>query len=299
MAKKKVEESNKELMRELDINKKDLVDEIKKEIKESLDKEIEKKVDYESKDKLDKMEKRIYRQKIFAIIKRDIIILILLGLSLYEAKILYDNGLLFGLNKKEEVKQVVKVEDNEENKEEKDSKWYIDNYSYLLDNIKTNLEGEDKYYLYNNISSSDIKNTVRLNMAYQLLDVKSIDGIFRVSEDTLKEAYNKIFNIDSYISENFNNSCINFIYNKDTKTYMAIDITCENDNTEIFRNIKNIYEEDDKIVIEAKVGILDRYNNKISIINGETFDYNEENIDKLNTYKFIFKDNYLDEIIFE
>ena len=299
MAKKKVEESNKELMRELDINKKDLVDEIKKEIKESLDKEIEKKVDYESKDKLDKMEKRIYRQKIFALIKRDIIILILLGLSLYEAKILYDNGLLFGLNKKEEVKQVVKVEDNEETKEEKDSKWYIDNYSYLLDNIKTNLEGEDKYYLYNNISSSDIKNTVRLNMAYQLLDVKSIDGIFKVSEDTLKEAYNKIFNIDNYISENFNNSCINFIYNKDTKTYMAIDITCENDNTEIFRNIKNIYEEDDKIVIEAKVGILDRDNNKISIINGETFDYNDENIDKLNTYKFIFKDNYLEEIIFE
>ena len=299
MAKKKIEESNKELMRELDINKKDLVDEIKKEIKESLDKEIEKKVDYESKDKLDKMEKRIYRQKIFALIKRDIIILILLGLSLYEAKILYDNGLLFGLNKKEEVKQVVKVEDNEENKEEKDSKWYIDNYSYLLDNIKTNLEGEDKYYLYNNISSSDIKNTVRLNMAYQLLDIKSSDGIFRVSEDTLKEAYNKIFNIDSYISENFNNSCINFIYNKDTKTYMAIDITCENDNTEIFRNIKNIYEEDGKIVIEAKVGILDKDNNKISIINGETFDYNDENIDKLNTYKFIFKDNYLEEIIFE
>ena len=98
MAKKK-DESNKELVKELNINKKDLVNEIKNDIKEQLEEEIIKKVDYETRNKLDKMERRIYRQKRWALIRRDIIILLFLGLIIYEGKILYDNGLLFGLNK--------------------------------------------------------------------------------------------------------------------------------------------------------------------------------------------------------
>ena len=298
MAKAKKEENTKELMKELNINKNDLVQEIKKDIKESLDEEIIKKVDYESRNKLDKMEKRIYRQKRWALIRRDIVIVLFLGLIIYESKILYDNGLLFGLNKKEETKQVEKILDKEENEieeETKDKEWYIKNYSYLLDNVKTNLSGDDKYYLYNNLKVDDIKNSIKLNMAYQLLDVEVNDGIIRLSEDELKKSYNKIFK-DNYKSENFNNNCINFIYNEESKTYIAIDVKCDSDNTEFFRKIKNIYEDNSNIVIETKVGLLDKEKNQISIINGESFEYNDENIDKLKTYKFIFKDNYLVEI---
>ena len=297
MAKAKKQEENQ--LENLKIDKTKIVNEIKKEIKESLDEEIIKKVDYETQNKLDKMEKRIYRQKRWAVIRRDIIILLFLGLIIYEGKILYDNGLLFGLNEKEDTKQVVKVVYSEDKEEEKDSAWYIEKYSYLLDNIKTNLSGDDKYYIYNNLKVSDIKNSVKLNMAYQLLNVKSSDGIIKVSEDDIKEKYNTIFGAEDYNAENFSNDCISFIYNKDLKTYMAIDITCESDDTEIFRKITNIYEENDNIIIEAKVGIFNKSENKITIINGETLDYNDENIEKLKTYKFIFNNEHLIEIISE
>ena len=301
MARSKKEESSKELIRELNINKKDLVDEITKEIKESLDKEIEKKIDYESRNKLDKMASRIYREKRWKIIRRDIVILLLLGAVVYEAYILYNNGLFFGLNKKEEVKEVVeeiKKDENEVVEEVKDLAWYKEKYGYLLDNIKTNINGDDKYYLYKaNIKASDIKSSIKLNMTYQLLNKEIIDGIIKINEETMKEKYLTIFgNLDAYEATNFTDDCINIIYNKDSKMYMAIDTECTSNNTEIFRQIENIYEENDNIVIEAKVGILNKETNKLSIINGEEFDYNDENIQKLKTYKFIFKDNYLVEI---
>ena len=288
-----------ELVNTLDIDKKAIVKEITKEIKESLDEEIIKKVDYESKNKLDKMERRIYRQKNLSLIRRDIIILLFLGLIVYETKILYDNGLLFELNKKEskeEVKEVVEKKEETKEEDKKDLNWYIERYGDLLNNVDTNLAGDDKYYLYSgNYKENDIKNSVRLNMAYQLLDIKSNDGIYKISESDLKEAYKKIFGtIDNYKAENFNNDCISFIYNKSSESYMAIDTECEKDNTEIIRSIKNIYEDSDRIVIEVNVGVLDKENNTIGNIDSvEVMDNSTDNISKLDTYKFTFKDNYL------
>ena len=82
MAKTK-KESNNDI-----INKEELI----KDIKKSLDEEISNKVEYEARNKLDKMERRIYRQKRWAIIRRDFIILEFLGLLAYETKLLYDNS---------------------------------------------------------------------------------------------------------------------------------------------------------------------------------------------------------------
>ena len=146
MAKKT--DSSRELLRELDIKKEDLIEDIKKDIKEELYTEITNKVDYEAKSKLDKMEKRIYRTKNFAILKRNIIILIFLAVIIFETIVIYDNNLLFGLNKRTDNSVAQDKNSDEKKKDEKDSKWYIENYSYLLENIKTNLDDENKYYLY-------------------------------------------------------------------------------------------------------------------------------------------------------
>ena len=304
MARKKVEEDNKEVFKELNINKKEIVEEIKNSVKDELEEEIIKKVGYEASNKLDKMEKRIYRQKRWALIRRDVLIIILLAFSAYEGKILYDNGLLFDLNKKEKiVKEEVKVEENNNDKEEvkekeeikKDLNWYINEYGYLLDNIKTNISGEDKYYLYkNNLKADDIKNSVKLNIVYQLLNIESIDGVIRIPEDEIKSKYQEIFgSLDAYEAVNFSNDCINFIYNKDNKSYMAIDSKCNSSDTEIIKVINNIVENNDRIIIEAKVGILDKSKNEISKIDSkETYEYNEQNIDKLDNYQFTFKNKY-------
>lgn len=310
---KKENNNSKELLKELNIKKEDLIVEIKEEIKEDLFDEISNKIDYEAKNKLDKMEKRIYKYKNNSIIKRNILILILIVIIVFETKILYDNNLLFDLNKnvtKEENNTSLNVDsstnenkdiDDEDNKEEdKDTEWYIENYGYLLDNIETNLTGDDKYYLYENDYNIDsIDNSVKLNIAYQLLEdeINKEDSVIKIDEEDLKNAYKKVFgNLESYKAQNFNNSCIQFIYNKDYKNYMAIDTDCEENNEKIFRSIKDIYEEDNKLIIEVFVGLLNQENNVLSTIDKkENYDYSEDNINKLPLYQFVFKkseDNY-------
>lgn len=310
MAKKK--EISNDLAKNLEIDKNELIEEIKGSVKEKLDQEISRRIDYESRNKLDKMERRIYRQKRWALIRRDIVILILIGLAIFEGKILYDNNLLFGLKKvsntstevksdkttKEEVKEDKKTEEEKEEKKEevkKDLAYYKENYGYLLDNIKTNLSGDDKYYLYkNSLKADDLKNSIKLNIVYQLLDVKSSDGILKIDEETIKDKYKEIFgSLDAYEAVNFYDDCVNFIYNKDSKIYMAIETSCNISNKEIFRQIKDIKEDNDKIIIEFYVGILDKEKNEISSIDGDSYEYNDENISKLKTSKFTFKNNYL------
>lgn len=308
MARTKKEDNINNLLKELNIKKEDLIEEIKGDIKTSLYDEISNAVEYESKKTLERMEKKIYKYKNKSILKRNIIILIFLVIIIFETKVLYDNNLLFVLNKKnvseDQKEEVINKIEVEGKKEEKNLEWYIDNYSYLLDNINTNLNDEDEFYLYKkdrNLKS--IKNNVKLNIAYQLLDdeIKNENGIIEIKEDDLRKSYEKIFSEDSYESENFNNSCISFIYNKELKKYIAIDIECEKKQYKIFRSIKDIYEEDNKLIIEVNVGLFYEDEKTLSTINKkEEYEYSKDNIKKLPVYKFIFsKENdnyYLNEI---
>lgn len=298
-------------LKELDIDKELIVKEIKKELISDLDDEISKRVEYETRNKLEKMEKKIYKYKNGSIIRRNIIILILLAVIALETKILYDNNLLSvkGNKKQNDVNAELKVDNNENKEEEKNSEWYIKKYSYLLDNIKTNIVGEDKYYLYkDNYTNDSISNTVKLNMAYQLLkkeNIKNENSVINVKENDIKNAYKKIFgNLDNYKAENFNNSCIQFIYNENSKNYMAIDTTCDTNNEELIEQIKNIYEEDSKIIIETIVGIKTQDNNLVNIDGNIITDNYSGNINEyeesLNKYKYVFelkdKNYYLKEI---
>ena len=307
MVKKQSNEKKVTNVEETNIDKELLVSDIKKEVLNSLDEEITKRVEFETKNKLEKMEKRIYKYKNAKIVRKNIFIILLLALIVFETKILYDNDLL--LNKKKTVdenivdkenntdKEITKNEDND-NKEEvkKDLKWYIDNYSYLLDNIKTNLT--DSYYLYkDNYSEDTIDIMVRLNMAYQLLSKDKINisnSVITINENDIKDAYKKIFgSLDKYSSKNFNDDCIQFIYNENSKAYLAIDTECQNKVTEKVEKIENIYEEDNNIVIETIVGVYDKENNSLTNINGDIVSDNfSNNIDEykesLDSYKYTF-----------
>ncbi len=289
MSKTKKETSS-ELER-FDIDKDKIIKEIKSDVKEQLYGEVTKQINYEVQNKLDKMEKKIYKYRKFSSFKRDIIILLFLCIIAYESKILYNNGLLFGLNKADENKVIEQEKiDNTVIKEEKSLDWYIDNYSYLVDNIKTNLE--DTTYLYNNIKVSDIDSSIKLNMAYQILDKqykKLEDGVIRIDASKLKEAYEKIFT-DDIKNSNFKDNCIQFIYNKDSNNYMAIDTEC--DNKEIIRSIYNIKEED-KLYIDILVGVLD--GNTLTNVSGQVIKENYSNNDlesiqdKLEKFRFIYE----------
>ena len=290
------------------IDKDQIAKEIKKEAKDELLEEVKRKIDYESKKSLENAEKKIYKYKNFAIFKRDILILLFLGVIIFETKILYDNDLLFKESKKNDAPVVDKVENNNKEDEEKpevvkDLAWYKENYGYLYTNIKTNLE--DTYYLYKkSIKVDEIDNTVKLNMAYQLLDDKKVEGsVISIEGNKLKDAYKKIFGDIEFKAENFKDNCIQFIYNKDTNTYMAIDTTCKSTNDSLVTDITNIFEKDNTLVIEVVAGILK--DKKLSNIDGvkikDNYNNNIDEVkDKLSKYEFIYEkqenEYYLKEI---
>ena len=297
MPRSKKEDNANNLMKELEIDKKTIANEIKNEVKDSLEDEIIDTIDNYTKDKLDSMEKKIYKYKNRTIRKRNIIIIILLIIIGLETKLLLDG---FNLNDYLKINTEINNEKIDDQEEKKDLAWYIDKYSYLLDMIHTNLDNDNFSYLYEkSYKVSDIDNNVKLNIAYQLLDSKDItnnNSVIMISNDNLKNNYNKLFNDNNYKEENFNNGCINFIYNKSNDNYMAIDIEC-NITKSIKEEISNIYEEDDKIIIETILGVYDSNDNTLKMIDGSIIEENyngklDNYKNSLNKYQYIFiKDN--------
>ena len=293
---------------EIMIDKEKVMREIKKEVKDCLLDELDKKIDGLVQVKIDKFEKKINKQKQRALLKKNIIIVILLGLVIFEGKILYDNGLLNNSNYKSssDTSYVNKInkDSNEvvgENENTKDEKWYIEEYSYLLDNVKTNLVGDDFTYLYNdNYTAKDIDNKIRLNMAYQLLDKEDIsnkDGFLTVDASILEESYKKIFGNDlDFKNEDFTDNCIHFIYNDSLNKYLAVNLECAVNTKEVLQKVISVEEKEDKIIVTTILGIHDTKEKTISNLdNSFTKKYKdditeyEEELDKFK-YEFV-KDN--------
>lgn len=288
----KVKKDNDNLVKELDVDKSEIVSEIKEEVMSNLEEEILEIIENETRDKLDSMERRIYKFKNRTIRKRNTVILILIVIVGFETKLLLNDF---------SIRDYLELSNNSNTNEEvsgviKDLDWYKDNYGYLFDNINTNLDSDNFNYLYkDNYRVSDIDNKVKLNMAYSLLDSKDINNsnsVISVSNDSLRNSYNKIFNDNGYKEDNFSYGCISFIYNKSNDSYMAIDVECVNSKS-IKEEIINIYEEDNNIVIETIAGIYDSSNNSLSNIDGNIVsdDYNgklDSYRDKLDKYKYTF-----------
>lgn len=300
MAKEKKEISEKISVDKTPIDTKKIEKEIEEKVKEKLLNDLSIKIDYEVKNKLDKMEKRIYKLKKSSLTKRNIIILFLLIIIFLETKLLYDNGILLSKDNT----NISNIYKTEERIETKDKEWYIENYSYLLDNIKTNLSEENYFYLYQkDYQETTIDNKIRLNMAYQLITPNIDNNIIIVKEQELKDSYTKIFgNLINYKAENFTDNCIQFIYNKNEEKYLAINTECPENKKEIIEKVIDIYEQESNIIIETTVGIYNQETKSLSNINGTTIKENysysdniEELGNKLTTYKYTFQkidDNY-------
>lgn len=292
---------------ETTVDKEKLEREIKKEVKDCLLDELDEKIDGLVQVKIDKFEKKINKQKQRALLKKNIIIVILLGLVIFEGKILYDNGLLNNSNYKSNnssYENKINKDSNkavEENENTKDEKWYIEEYSYLLDNIKTNLVGDNFTYLYNdNYTAKDIDNKIRLNMAYQLLDKEDIsnkDGFLTVDTSILEESYKKIFGNDlEFKNEDFTDNCIHFIHNDSLNKYLAVNLECAVNTKEVLQEVISVEEKEDEIIVTTILGIHDTKEKKISNLdNSFTKKYKdditeyEEELDKFK-YEFV-KDN--------
>ena len=254
----------------------------KAEILKELDSKIESKVDAVINEKIKDYEKKIVRSKNYKIIKRDIVIILLLGLIIYAGYYMYKND-YFGINDK-----IDNTVDNSIDIVELDSSYYIKNYHYLVDNIFIeDIELLD-IFKKDTTSSNDISNTLKLKISYfNIKNKQTDDGNIIFSKDDLLSSYKTIFNDEVINNQTFTYNNTRFIYYNN----MYIGYVMDNDNINIKYDIYNSYVKEDNLVFEVVVGrVID--NNIISVYDDSILEYNgniKDYVDRLSKYSFTFK----------
>lgn len=280
---------------------------IEKELTNKIDEQIELKVTKRMKEE----EKKLSRGKTGKIIRRDIIILLLLGVIGYFGYCLYDID-YFNIrtkvvdktsdNKKDdEIKNNDKEEDNNEPivDTKPDSSYYIKNYGYLLDNLL--IDDEEIYNLFTKtITRETIPNELVLKIAYKNINkvlITNNNDMITFHKDSLLESAKKIFGEDINIkNEMFIYNNIKFMYYNDT----YIGLKEESNSINLINKIINANEENNELTFEfiiAKTSenkLLDIEDNIIE----EEYDNKDitEYKDKLSTYIIVFEkseDNYI------
>lgn len=280
---------------------------IEKELTNKIDEQIELKVTKRMKEE----EKKLSRGKTGKIIRRDIIIILLLGVIGYFGYCLYDID-YFNIrtkvvdktsdNKKDnEIKNNDKEEDNNEPivDTKPDSSYYIKNYGYLLDNLL--IDDEEIYNLFTKTITRDIiPNELVLKIAYKNINkvlITNNNDMITFHKDSLLESAKKIFGEDINIkNEMFIYNNIKFMYYNDT----YIGLKEESNSINLINKIINANEENNELTFEfiiAKTSenkLLDIEDNIIE----EEYDNKDitEYKDKLSTYIIVFEkseDNYI------
>lgn len=215
---------------------------------------------------------------------RDLIIVVLIvGLG-YSIHLLYNLGYRIDgtgiVNINTETEEVAEVETIAP-EPVKDDAWYIANYSYLLDQIKADLNADNvsAYYLYSNdYKISDIKPEYLLSIAYrqiareQATAAGANDETARASANTvenhvitlassdLKTKFTDLFGSTAkFYASNFSAGCLNFVYQHASETFEAQNQTCAlNQHREIIEEIERIYQEGEVIYIISRAGIYDK-----------------------------------------
>lgn len=279
---------------------------IEKELTNKIDEQIELKVTKRMKEE----EKKLSRGKTGKIIRRDIIIILLLGVIGYFGYCLYDID-YFNIrtkvvdktsdNKKDnEIKNNDKEDNNEPVVDTKpDSSYYIKSYGYLLDNLL--IDDEEIYNLFTKTITRDIiPNELVLKIAYKNINkvlITNNNDMITFHKDSLLESAKKIFGEDINIkNEIFTYNNIKFMYYNDT----YIGLKEESSSINLINKIINANEENNELTFEfiiAKTSenkLLDIEDNIIE----EEYDNKDitEYKDKLSTYIIVFEkseDNYI------
>lgn len=279
---------------------KELIDDIKKDVsaivKEDVRSDLKKEIDREIRNS----SRRVLRGRRGKIFRRDIIIIVLLIIIGYLLYYMYNHNYI-NFTISSNMNDVGITNDKKVVSKKED-------YSYLLDyvNVKLPLDNTNALYLYTgNYKESNINSSIKLTMAYNLVNNDTF------TEEDIKNAYIKLFGNDkNFKNTSFEYECKKFNYDESNNTYNLISNECINiSSKEIIEKIINISEKDNKVIITTLLGIYDNsdkslYNYK-NLYNPIAVDLNsnfniEDYKNKLSMYKYTFiKDNvnyYFDNI---
>lgn len=242
-------------------------------------------------------DKKIIKEKNRAIIKRDIIIVILLALTVYLLYIVYSTGAFdkyFNhtnpIVTKENIEEDnIPTEEQPEIEEESLDK-LKEQYSYLIDNIKLDAASEylDDFY------KGNLTEELKMSLAISNIDAKEVtyeENIAIIKSEMLKTEYDKLFYSNDFENKTFNYNGRNVKYLKSTDFYM-IEINNENEIKPITKEIIDI-DKNDTLEITTIEGLVDNKKVYNPITNKELGEYNSDLTkyqDKLIKLKYIFKE---------
>lgn len=267
---------------------KELIDEIKTDVSAIVKEEVRNDLKREIDNEIKKSSRRNMRGKRGKIFRRDIAIIILLTIIAYLVYFMYNhNYVSFSINSN--MNNVELTNDKKVVKTNND-------YSYLLDNVNVKLpfENSNSLYLYlKDYNESSINDSIKLTMAYNYINKDEF------SVDEIRDAYVKLFNTDkNFKNTSFDYECKKFKYDDATNTYNLVSNECINTSSkEVLERIINTGVKNDKVVITTVVGVYDNSNNSLynykNIYDPIAVDLNSNfNIidyqNKLSTYKYTF-----------
>lgn len=248
MARKKVEEKE-EAKIEVE-EKADLT-----EIKADLTNYMKDKIDKEVSLAVEKASKKLVRHKNAVIIKRDILIVILLLICLFLGYNLYKNENV-SINVSRGKSEISKPESAEvtEEKEEPSLPSLTEKYGYLLNSFQID---EGSSYL-KSFYKGELSDETKLYIALNNLEnekITSEEGSIYIDAADLKDVYLKIFD-GEFKPKAFKYDELNFHYLSSKELFFA-DGKFEKKDSSLVKEIVNIEEKDEEVLITTVEGLLD------------------------------------------
>lgn len=249
------------------------------------------------------------RRRIGAIV-RDIVILILAATVGYFGWCLYDVRYFDWIGPQQEVSAPDVSGNQEVNEPEavvKDTRWYVNNYGYLFEDLQLDLNADnvEAYYLYSDDRKvSEIKPAYLLGMAYNKVmptAESSADTTARTSVTAadLRMAFEGMFGTADYFEKvSFTHGCKKFTYVREDDIFVTENGDCSSKSErEIVEEVDEMYEEGSVLYVLTTAAIYDAdeasfysFDNlfKPAVTNAEKSDLGK-NRAVLNQYQYQFK----------
>lgn len=249
------------------------------------------------------------RRRRVGVIVRDLIILILAATVGYFGWCLYDVKYFDWMGPRDVVSSTEQPDQKVEEPEEvvKDTRWYVNNYGYLFEDLQLGLDADsvEAYYLYGDDRKvSEIKPAYLLGMAYNKVmptaeSSTATGASASVAAADLRTAFEGMFGTTEYFEKvGFTHGCKKFTYSRENDSFMTENSDCAvSSKREIVEEIDEMYEEGSVLYVLTTAAIYDaeeasfyNFDNlfKPVVMNAEKEDL-AKNRALLNRYQYQFK----------
>ncbi|MBR3898368.1 MAG: hypothetical protein IKJ43_03710 [Bacilli bacterium] len=264
-------------------------------IKNDLTDYMRMRIDKEVSEAVERANKKIIHHKNSIIIKRDILIVVLLVICFFLGYNLYNvSNINIDITraKKNESTKIKKTSVKEESKDseevkEKSLEEKKSEYGSLIDDI---IIDEESDYI-DNFYDGDLTDEIKLYLALNRLDdVTNEDDTIYIDDDKLKESYEELFDSE-FSPKSFKYGSFSFRH-LTAKSMFIADGEFKKVKSNIKKEITEINEEDDKVIINTVEGIVkdnklyDIKGREIKKYNGGKMDEFESSLNKIK-YEFI------------